>query len=252
MAIDWSLNRVPDIAGAGMAGYERGREQGRERVRNAALAQYGEDPNAGIQALRGVDPALAIQLQGQAAQAQAAAARDADAGQARQRQRALGFFTGLLQYNDPQALSAAAEEALAQNLSDLAPDDLARIRQAMVTAPLTPDSVRRAVVNLGGTLPRPQIINGRNGSYTVADPTTAAPVMRYDAPPEPVSEVDRARIDYYRAGVGLRGAQAERTSRPSPGNNGRGAASGGGRRGRGRGRSGGGRGPRVPSGFVLE
>lgn len=240
MAIDWSLNRVPDIAGGTMAGYERGREQSRLRVRNAALAQYGEDPNAGLRALRPVDPELAIQLQGQAAEAQRAIGREDEATQARHRQRALGFFTGLLQYNDPQALGAAAEEALAQNLSDLGPEELARIRQTLSTTPLTPDIVRRAVVNLGGTLPRPQIINGRNGSYTVADPTTGNPLTRYDAPPEPVSAVDQARINYYNAGVGLRGAQTERARRPPAGNNGRGASGGGRRRRRGGGGSGGG------------
>lgn len=250
MAIQWDLNRVPDFAGSTMAGVRQGREDRQGRERNAALQAYARDPSQGIEAMIQADPATAIQLQRQAAEAQRAISQESEATRARHRQRALGFFTGLLQYNDPQALSVAAEEALTQNLSDLPPEEIARIRQAMTTAPLTPDSVRRAIVSLGGQAPRFRPMNMGSGSIGVFDDQGSPPQI-YTAPPSAPSALEQARIDELRSRIPYNAARTERTSRPSPGNNGR-AASGGGRRGRGRGRSGGGRGPRVPSGFVLD
>ncbi|MBP9755747.1 MAG: hypothetical protein KBD40_12175 [Phenylobacterium sp.] len=63
MAIDWSLNRVPDFANAAMTGYNQGREQRQERTRNAALAQYAANPEGDLSGIIAADPALAIQLQ---------------------------------------------------------------------------------------------------------------------------------------------------------------------------------------------
>lgn len=53
---------VPNFTQAALGGYQAGRAIGQQRRRDDALAMYQTDPDAGIQALFGVDPALAGQL----------------------------------------------------------------------------------------------------------------------------------------------------------------------------------------------
>lgn len=60
---DFNLARTPDFAQSALGGYQAGRAMGKQRRTDAALGLYASDPGAGIAALQGVDPALAMQLQ---------------------------------------------------------------------------------------------------------------------------------------------------------------------------------------------
>lgn len=63
---DFNNIQTPDFARAALGGYAAGQAMGKAKRRDEALALYGRDPNAGIEALNGVDPALAEQLRANA------------------------------------------------------------------------------------------------------------------------------------------------------------------------------------------
>ncbi len=70
---DFNNIQTPDFARAALGGYAAGQAMGKARRRDDALALYGRDPNAGIEALNGVDPALAEQLRENAERREVAA-----------------------------------------------------------------------------------------------------------------------------------------------------------------------------------
>lgn len=65
--IDYNALRSPNIAGAFQQGFEGGREMKRQQMEQNALAAYAQNPSdpGSTNALLGVNPRLAIQLQGQ-------------------------------------------------------------------------------------------------------------------------------------------------------------------------------------------
>ena len=233
VSINWGLlgDGGAGIVQNALTGYEHGQQMQQQRTQNALAMQDHADRQAQI-----------------AAEAERAARQESEQTAQRHRASAAQFF-GALRRLPPEQRAQAAIDMARQNVGGWSEEEAARIADSVQHRTDWSDQALDGMIgSLGGNVPQPRIVAGRGGSYSAVDPYSGARVGGYDAPPEPPSPVEQARIRYYDAGVGLRGAQADRARRPAPAPAARG--SGGGRRSRG-GR-GGAQSTGLPHGFVLE
>jgi hypothetical protein len=255
MAVDFGLLQQPNIAGGAIQALGQGRQVGMEDARRRILSGYGEDRAGAISQLMAIDPSTAIDLQrGNAAEkAGEQAGQHQDQEAIAQGHTAIAGLLGVIQRQttDPAERRAMALHVVQQLGAQMSPEQA----QALTQEAEQFDYSDQGIAAYRATfLPHhnPTIIQGRNGSYSYADPDTGERLGGYDAPTPPLTAVEQARADYYRAQTdythhraGLTDAQAERARRPP-------AARGGGRGRRGGGHPGAGGASGVPVGFELE
>lgn len=76
MAIDWSLNRQPDIIGNAYASMRQGQEAGLEQGKRNAYAAYAANPETGAAGLAKYDPVAYMQIQSSQRQEKRQTAQD--------------------------------------------------------------------------------------------------------------------------------------------------------------------------------